>query len=133
MYFHPIIFPFSPRRLARWWVNYAIWSLRVPVKKRRNLKKKKSSRKTKLPTNQLLRAGKGGRVGYRYRVSYTLSREYRVVRNQRSPLHQFGHARTIDEYDVTMLVPRIRVTSQINCGDVTMLSQERSSLVTMAK
>ena len=36
-----------------------------------------------------------------------------------------------DEYDVTMLVPRVRVTSPINCGDVTMLSQQRPSLATM--
>ena len=30
-------------------------------------------------------------------------------------------------------VPHVRVASQINCGDVTMLSQKRPSLVTIAK
>ena len=42
-------------------------------------------------------------------------------------------ARTIDEYDVLMPVSYIRVTSQINCGDVTILNQKRLSLATMAK
>ena len=64
-------------------------------------------------------------------LSYTLGPEYRVMR--RSPLRQFVHARTINEYDVTMLVSYIRVTSQINCGDVTILNQKRLSLTTMAK
>ena len=32
-----------------------------------------------------------------------------------------------------MPVPDVRVTSQINCGDVTILSQKRPSLATMAK
>ena len=32
-----------------------------------------------------------------------------------------------------MLVSYIRVTSQINCGDVTMLNQKRLSLATTAK
>ena len=32
-----------------------------------------------------------------------------------------------------MLVPYVRVTSQINCGDVTILSQKRPSLAAMAK
>ena len=45
----------------------------------------------------------------------------------------FARAKTIDEYDVTMLVPRYRVTSQINCDDVTMLSQNGQSLATIAK
>ena len=39
----------------------------------------------------------------------------------RSPLRQFARARTIDEYNVTMPVSRIRMTSQINCDDVTVL------------
>ena len=39
----------------------------------------------------------------------------------------------MDEYDVTMLVPHIRLMSQIICGDVTMLSQKGPSLVTMVK
>ena len=39
---------------------------------------------------------------------------------------------SIDEYDVTMPVSYIRVTSQINCGDVTILNQKRLSLATMA-
>ena len=50
-----------------------------------------------------------------------------------SPLRQFARARTIDEYDVTIPVSYIRVTSQINCGDVTILNQKRLSLATMAK
>ena len=42
-----------------------------------------------------------------------------------SPLHQLVRARTIDEYDITIMpVPHVSVTSQINCGDVTMLSQK---------
>ena len=51
----------------------------------------------------------------------------------RSPLRQFSRVRTIDQYDVTMLVSYIRVTSQINCGDVTILNQKRLSLTTTAK
>ena len=39
----------------------------------------------------------------------------------------------MDEYDVTMSVPHVRVTSQIIYGDVTMLSQIIPSLATMAK
>ena len=42
-------------------------------------------------------------------------------------------SRTIDEYDVTMPVPRVRMTSQINCDDVIMLSQKRPPWATMAK
>ena len=38
---------------------------------------------------------------------------------------QFARARTIDEYDVTMLV---RVKSQINCDDATMLRQKKNVL-----
>ena len=55
-----------------------------------------------------------------------ITREYRVVRNRYSRLlftsedRQSAHARTIDKYDVTILVPRVRVTSQINCDDVKM-------------
>ena len=46
----------------------------------------------------------------------------------------FLHARPwIDEYDVTMLVTYIRMTSQINCGDVTILNQKRLPLATTAK
>ena len=45
-------------------------------------------------------------------------------------MHQFARARTIDQYDVTMPVPHFRVTSQINSGDVTMLSKKRPSLET---
>ena len=41
---------------------------------------------------------------------------------------QFAHARTIYEYGATMIVSRVRVTSQIHIGDVTMLSQKRPSL-----
>ena len=56
-----------------------------------------------------------------------------VIHWWRSRLRQSAHARTIDEYDVTVLVPRVDMTSQINCGDVIMLSQKRLSLATMAK
>ena len=64
--------------------------------------------------------------------SYTLSREYRVVRyryprllfTSEDHLPQFSRARTIDEYDVRMPVPNVRVTSHIKCGDVTTLSQK---------
>ena len=75
-------------------------------------------------------------------ISYTLSREYRVVRNRysrllspkwRSPFCQFARARTIDDYDVTMPVTGVRVASQINYSDVTMLNQKKTSLATMAK
>ena len=48
-------------------------------------------------------------------------------------LRQFAHGRTIDEYDVTIVVSYIRVTSQINDGDVTILNQKRLSLATTAK
>ena len=51
----------------------------------------------------------------------------------RSPLHQFARARTIDKCDVTMPVSYIRVTSQINCGDITIVNQKILSLATMAK
>ena len=43
------------------------------------------------------------------------------------------HARTIKEYDVTMPVHHIDVTSQTNQGDVTMLSQKRPFLAIMVK
>ena len=74
-------------------------------------------------------------------ISYTLSRENRVVRypyswllfTSKDRLRPFARARTIDEYGVTMPVSYIRVTSQINCGDVTILNQKRLSLATMAK
>ena len=52
-----------------------------------------------------------------------------VILWQRSPLHRFVHARTINEYDVTMPVPHICVMLQINCDDITMLSLKRLSLV----
>ena len=55
-----------------------------------------------------------------------------VIHYWRSTLRQFARARTIDEYDVTMPVPHVRVTSQINSGDVTMLSQKRPPFVIMA-
>ena len=71
--------------------------------------------------------------------SYTLSREYRVARYRYIRLlftsedRQFARAMTIDKYDVTIPVFRVRMTSQINCGDVTMLGQKRPPLATMAK
>ena len=71
--------------------------------------------------------------------SCTLSREYRVVRYRYSRLlftsedRLCANLRVQEQYDITMPVPRVRVTSQINCDDVTMLSQKRPSLATMAK
>ena len=56
-----------------------------------------------------------------------------VIHYWRSPLRQFARAMTIDKYDVTIPVFRVRMTSQINCGDVTMLGQKRPPLATMAK
>ena len=56
-----------------------------------------------------------------------------VIHWWRSPLRQFARARTIDEYDVTLTVPHVRVTSQINCGDVTVLSQKRPCIATLKK
>ena len=50
-----------------------------------------------------------------------------VIHLWRSPLCQFVRARTVDEYDVTMPVPSISVTSQINRGDATLLHQKRPS------
>ena len=44
-----------------------------------------------------------------------------------------ARARTIDEYEVAMPVTHVRMTSQINCGDVTMLSQNRPPLATIVK
>ena len=54
-----------------------------------------------------------------------LSREYQVVRIDVHICYSlvksaFASARTIEEYDVTMPVPRICLTSQIIRGDVTM-------------
>ena len=76
----------------------------------------------------------------RFLISYMLSRAYTrksiftvVIHKWRSHVCQFVLARTINKYDVTMSVPHIHVTSQINCGDATMLSQEKPSLATMAK
>ena len=56
-----------------------------------------------------------------------------VIHVWRSPLRQFARARTMDEYDVTMQVLHVRLTPEINCGDVTMLSQKGPYLGTMAK
>ena len=56
-----------------------------------------------------------------------------IIHWWRSHLRQFARARTIDEYDVTVLVSYIRVMSQINCSDVTILNQKRLSLATTAK
>ena len=56
-----------------------------------------------------------------------------IIDKLRSHLLQIGRARTIDEHDVTMPVPEVRITSKINSGDVKMLRQKRPSLATMAK
>ena len=55
-----------------------------------------------------------------------------VIHYWRSPLRQFARARTIGEYDITMLVYPVRVSSQINCSDVTMPRQKRPSLTTIS-
>ena len=66
-----------------------------------------------------------------------LSREYREIDIHgfyslvKIALRQFARERTIDEYDVTMLVSRVRVISQINRDDVTMVSQKRPSMTTI--
>ena len=55
-------------------------------------------------------------------VSDTLSHEKFistvVFHLWRLPLRQFACARKLSEYDVTIPVSYVRVTSQINCGDV---------------
>ena len=56
-----------------------------------------------------------------------------VIHWWRSHRRQFARARTVDDYDVTMVIPYLHETSQIDCGDVTMLSQKKPSLATMAK
>ena len=56
-----------------------------------------------------------------------------IIHQWGPPLRQFTHLRTIDEYNVTMSVPRVRMTSQINCDDVKMLIRKRPSLALMAK
>ena len=56
--------------------------------------------------------------------SYTLSREYRVVINRYSWLLFTSEDRLYASW---------HVTSQINCGDVTMLIQKRPSSATIAK
>ena len=56
-----------------------------------------------------------------------------VIHQWRSPLRQFARAMTIDKYDVTIPAFRVFMTSQISCGDVTMLGQKRPPLATMAK
>ena len=47
-----------------------------------------------------------------------------VIANIWSPLRQCVRLITIGEYDATVPVPHVHVTSQINCSDVTMLSQK---------
>ena len=74
---------------------------------------------------------------YEYKVqlimivySYTLSREYRVVKRLffTSEYRQMACTRTLDGYDVTMPVHHVRVTSQLNCEYVTMLSQKKNAV-----
>ena len=55
-----------------------------------------------------------------------------VIHWWRLPLRQLARARTINEYDATMPVSYIRVTSQITCGDVKIISQKRLSLAKSA-
>ena len=56
-----------------------------------------------------------------------------VMQKWRSPLRQFARAMTMDEYDVAMPVPHVRVMSHINCGDVTILSQKSQKRPPLAK
>ena len=63
-------------------------------------------------------------VRNRFRGSYSL------MKIAFEPIWRAG---IIDEFDVTMALNNIRVTSQINCGDVTILSQKRLFLTPMAK
>ena len=74
-------------------------------------------------------------------ISYTLNCEYWVVRNRYSRLlftcedrlcAKLRVQKQSTNSNVTMPVPHVRVTSQINCGDVTMLSQKRPSLATLS-
>ena len=51
-----------------------------------------------------------------------------VIHWWRSLVCQFARERTIDENGVTVPVTRIRVKSQINCSDVTMLNQKKKVL-----
>ena len=51
----------------------------------------------------------------------------------KSTLRQCVRTKTVDEYDVTMPAPRVRVTSHIYCGDVIILSQRRPCLITKLK
>ena len=53
-----------------------------------------------------------------------------VIHWWRSPLDQFARAMTTDEYDGTIPVSHVRVMSQINCDDATMLRQKRPSTMT---
>ena len=72
--------------------------------------------------------------------SYALSREYRVAGFRYSRLVFTSEDRLCANLNVqwqsmnmTKAVSSVRVTSQVNCGDVTMLSQKGPSLATMAK
>ena len=68
----------------------------------------------------------------------TLSREYwlagywysQLLLSSEIAFTPIVRAKTIDEYYVTIPVSRVRMTSLINCGDVTML---RPPLATVAK
>ena len=75
---------------------------------------------------------------------YTLSHENNVARNrylwllfpfEDQPCNnlRIQCTRTINEYDLKVPMPCIRMMSQINCVDVTMLSQKRLPLATMGK
>ena len=52
-----------------------------------------------------------------------------VIHKWRWPCHQFARARTVDEFDVSMPVSHVRITSQTNWSNVT--SQKSSSFATM--
>ena len=65
--------------------------------------------------------------------SYTLGRQEIDIHDYNSVVAiNFACARTIDEYDATISIPRICVTSQVYCGDVTMRKRSKSN-TTLAK
>ena len=75
-------------------------------------------------------------------ISYRLSREYRMVRNRYSRLLFTSEDRlcaNVREQEQSMNITsqyqysHVCLTSRINCGDDTMLSQKIPSLGTMAK
>ena len=71
--------------------------------------------------------------------SYALVREYRLTGNQWSQLsftnedYEFALVTTVYKYDIAIQVHRVWVTSQVNCGDITLMGYSRPFLLTTAK